>query len=115
MENANAPLYWHIQHIVREMLKPVWLLLVHIDREWNPLRKSDFEKLKEYHQIVRNTLNDKKKQFTDEELSTRKDLISLLLAANAEEGDGKLSEKELIVRNNFSILNYFYILENRIT
>ena len=98
MHDGNAPVYWHLQHIMRQILKPIWFLLNRFDRAWNPLRKTNFVILDDYHRILKSTIEKKKNEYSLEELSARKDLISLLIAANAEEQEAdRLTEKEIIV------------------
>lgn len=88
---------------MRNVLKVLWIMVYPFDRAWNPWRKPYFSVLKDYHQILNSTIETKKREYLESisvtEREKKKDLLSLLIAANAEEdGKDQLTPKELRVR-----------------
>ena len=88
------------------IFKVLWLLFHQFDRVWNPFRKEYYAVLEEYEAILNATIDKRRQELelSKESLEStkKKDLLSLLIAANAEE-----ESKNQLTMQEIRVLFYY--------
>jgi cytochrome P450 len=83
--------------IFKAGLHPLYLIFNFMDRPWNPLRRNDFEIQQELDVLIRSIIEQKRQELdTEKDLGGNRDLITLILNANRDPDNQKMTDKEIV-------------------